>query len=273
MRKMQCVSGRLALSLALAALMLPTSPGAIDRGADGKFEERRSVHFRVLQDVDIDQVTGPNGSRRFEREVTEALEDAYRRVHKTLDIRPRSRVDVLIYDPGVFEKSYGARFRFRAAGFYDGVIHVRGNTKVDRPLVQTLHHEYFHAALDAVAGRGRVPAWLNEGLAEYFEDLAIGKRGLSSGEHAYLARANRLDAWLPMTTLSQPSFAGLDQDAATLAYLQSYAMIVHLVREHGERRMRSFMRQLIRGSNVQWLLKREYRVTLDELEVNVRAEL
>ena len=72
----------------------------------------------------------------------------------------------------------------------DGVIHVRGHTRVDERLVRTLHHEYTHAALhDAAAGL--FPAWLNEGLAEFFEALAVGKRHLSPGEHAALAGARR----------------------------------------------------------------------------------
>jgi hypothetical protein len=50
-------------------------------------------------------------------------------------------------------------------------------------------------------------------------------------------------------------------------------MIEHLVRRHGERRLRSFMRQLIRGANIDWLLKREFRSSLAEIEESLRAEL
>ena len=50
-------------------------------------------------------------------------------------------------------------------------------------------------------------------------------------------------------------------------------MVEHLVRRHGERRLRSFMRQLIRGANLERLLKREFRISLAELEENLRAAL
>ncbi len=264
---------RLSAVLLLTALLLPGPLAALDRGADGKFDQRRSAHFRLLQDVDIDRRTGRGGSRQFEQAVIETLEDAFRQIHKKLDIRPRGAVDVVIYDPAVFDGTYSDQFRFSAVGFYDGVIHVRGHVEVDRRLVRTLHHEYFHAALDAVSARGRVPAWLNEGLAEWFENLAVGKRRLSSAEHAYLSRANRLGRWLPLSVLSEPTFAGLDDKSATLAYLQSYAMVEHLVRHHGEHRLRRFMRQLVRGAQLEWLLKREFRASLAELEANLRAEL
>ena len=156
---------RLCVFLLLSALLPPSSLAALDRGADGKFHQRRSAHFRLLQDVDIDHRTGRGGSRQFEQAVIEALEDAFRQVHKKLDIRPRGAVDVVVYDPAVFDGTYSDQFRFSTVGFYDGVIHVRGDVEVNRRLVRTLHHEYFHAALDAVSPRGHVPAWLNEGLA------------------------------------------------------------------------------------------------------------
>ena len=50
-------------------------------------------------------------------------------------------------------------------------------------------------------------------------------------------------------------------------------MIEYLVRHHGEYRLRRFMRKLVRGARLEWLLKREYRVSLAELEANLRAEL
>jgi len=53
------------------------SAGAADRGADGRYDERRSSHFVLLQDVDIDRRSGWRGSRRFEIEVLDVLEAAF----------------------------------------------------------------------------------------------------------------------------------------------------------------------------------------------------
>jgi hypothetical protein len=265
---------RIAAALSIS-LLCPTGLGALDRGADGGFDQRRSAHFRLLQDVDIDQVTGPRGSQAFERSVLKELERAYDELRRTLDLRPRQDVKVVIYDPAVFEQAFAKRFRFNAVGFYEagtGVIYVRGNTRVDAALVRTLHHEYCHAALDAAGARGRVPAWLNEGLSQWFENLSIGKRGLSRGEFSHLAEAHRHDTWLPLETISRTTLANLAAEEAGLAYLQSYAMVDYLVREHGDRRMRSFIRQLVRSGNLGALMRREFRVDLNELESAVRAQ-
>ena len=138
--------------------------------------------------------------------------------------------------------------------------------------MRTLHHEYFHAALDSAVAAGRAPAWLNEGLAQYFENLAVGKAGLSPGEGRYLGKASRTDRWLPIEALSTPSFSHLEGDQAGLAYLQAYAMVDRLIHNGGERRMRTFIRKFVRGENVGRLLKREYRLDLDAFEAAVRTD-
>jgi hypothetical protein len=264
---------RLMLMLVLCAA--PASPawaGSRGSGADGQFSERKSSHFRLLQDVDIDRYSGVHGSRRFEQDVLVVLEAAYGEVGDTLAIRPRRELAVVVYDPEIFDQRFGGLFGFRAAGFFDGVIHVRGSTRIDERLVRTLHHEYSHAALHSVAP-GVAPAWLNEGLAEYFERLAAGRRHLSHGENAYLKQAAQNGQWIPMQALSAPSFAHMGGDAASLAYLESYALIEHLIRKSGARDLRTFWERLVKTRNVQRALDRTYRRSLAELEADLLAEV
>ena len=130
-----------ALAAALVAGVLATEVGAKDRGADGSFEKRVSSHFALYQDVDIDRTSGLRGSRNFENQVLETLEAAYDRLDHYLALRPSRRMDVVIYDPQIFDQHFAGMFRFAAAGFYSGTIHVRGGVRVDAALIRTLHHE------------------------------------------------------------------------------------------------------------------------------------
>ena len=262
----------LLLPLGLLCLLAAPASAGRDSGADGEFSERSSKHFRLLQDVDIDRHGGFDGSRQFERSVLRVLEAAYDDVGDSVSIRPRAKVAVVIYDPGIFDQRFQSRFGFRAAGFFDGTIHVRGGTRVDGRLVAVLHHEYLHAALHSVAP-GRVPAWLNEGLAEYFEARAVGKRRLSAREAAGLRNASRNGHWIPMTALSTPSFSHMGADTASLAYLQSYATVDHLVRRHGIRGMQRLCERLVKSRNIDTALRRTYKKTLPEIEADLRAEL
>ena len=174
--------------------------------------------------------------------------------------------------PRTTRAQFARLFGFRTAGFFDGTIRVRGSTRVDTRLVATLHHEYTHAALDSIAS-GSWPAWLNEGLSEYFEARALGRRGLSSSQYATLVRARQGDHWIPLSALSTPSFSHLGGHEASLAYLESYAMIAHLVRRHGDRDLRALVKRIGRTRNAALALKRIYKRSLPELEADLLKEL
>jgi hypothetical protein len=265
--------GRSALALAAAVALAAGAAWAAERGADGTFDQRRSAHFNLYQDVDIDETGGFHGSRRFEQEVLDELERAFDRLDRLLDLRPGRRIDVVVYDPAAFDRQFNGRFRFQAAGFYHGVIRVRGDTRLTVELSRVLHHELVHAALDAAAPSLIFPGWVNEGGAEWFEARALGKRGLSSGERAALARLAEGGALLTLESLNIQSFAGMGAERARIAYLQSYALIDYLVRSYGERKLSNFYAGLMRSRNLERALDRVYRLDSRSLEASYLAEL
>ena len=255
------------VGLACAALLFAGEAApARNRGADGEFEKRESKHFVLYQDVDIDKSSGFHGSRRFEKLVLETLERAYRELDDHLGLRPRGRIQVIVYDPALFDANFSGRFRFSAAGFYNGTIYVRGGTKVDARLTRTLYHELVHAAFDAEAPNLVLPAWLNEGIAEWFEARAVGKRGLSPREDGVLARVAAAGQLFTLWELSDPSFARLGGDNARLAYLQSYGFIEYLATRYGDDSLRRLCSTLIRKRDLDRAVKLTYRSELDELE-------
>jgi hypothetical protein len=266
---MTVASSRLALAAALlpaAALLVAAPAGARDRGADGEFDKRESPHFVLFQDVDIDRSGGFHGSRRFERKVLDVLEGAYDELNALLGMRPARRMQVMIYDPALFDAQFASRFRFSAAGFYNGTIYVRGGTRVDAQLIRTLHHELVHAAFDAEAPSLALPAWLNEGIAEWFEARAVGKRGISAREDAILAHFGQQGQLFSLWDLDAPSFVGFGPDAARLAYLQSYAFVEFLARSKGDASLRRLCDALLRKRNLERAFKVTYRDSLLDME-------
>ena len=246
---------------------------AAARGADGKFEKRTSSHFNLYQDVAIDESSGLRGSRRFEQMVLAELEGAYDRLQALLGLEPSRAIDVVIYAPAIFDRQFSGLFRFPAAGFYHGVIRVRGDTVLGTALSRVLHHELVHAALDAAMPVTVLPAWLNEGLAEWFEARAAGKRYLSERELAVLAHYRRAGGLFSLAQLSTPSFAGFGPDAAALAYLQSYGMLEFLSHVSSERALRVLVEEIVRTRNLPRALRRAFRADLPELEAGFQAEL
>ncbi len=274
MRKPAC---RLALVHALAAVVgvwAPTLSYAIgDTGADGEFERRDSFHFVLYQDVDLDESSGIRGSRHFEQKILRELEAAYDRLDALLKLRPDRKIEVYLWDPGIFDARFAGLFRFPAAGFYGGAIHVRGDEEVTPRLVKVLHHELVHAAFDAEAPRVDLPAWMNEGMAEWFEARALGKRSLSGSERNALTRAARQGALFSLADLSVPTLGRFSPDAAHLAYLQSYAFIDFLVDTYGERDLVQFWSAVLRARSIERAARRAYRRDVVDLEKDFHRSL
>jgi len=257
---------RVVAGVASVLLAFAESAAGLGGGADGNFERRESSHFLLLQDVDIDETSGLRGSRRFEQQVLDSLERGYDGLDRYLGLRPRRKLDVVIYDPAIFDRQFAGLFRFAAAGFYSGIIRVRGSDQFHQGLSRVLHHELVHAALDAAAPSMVFPGWLNEGLAEWFEARTHGKRRLSSGELAALRRTAQSGQMIPFTSLGGASFAGLSGGTAQLAYLQSYALMEYLGRTHGERALRELCLELLRTGDLSRTLRRVFRADLASLE-------
>jgi len=150
---------------------------------------------------------------------------------------------------------------------------VRGDTRVTLGLQQVLHHELVHAAFDGLAPSLVLPGWFNEGVAQWFEARATGKRRLSRGELAALQRVARSGGLLGFAGLSASSFAGYGREAATVAYLESYGWIEHLARRHGERRLRDWVRDVVRDRRLERSFRRTFRFELAELPERFVADL
>ena len=67
----------------------------------------------LYQDVAIDEASGLRGSRRFEQMVLAELEAAYDRLHALLGLEPPRPIDVVIYDPAIFDRQFAGLFPFR----------------------------------------------------------------------------------------------------------------------------------------------------------------
>jgi hypothetical protein len=261
------------VTLVVALALASGAAGARDRGADGNFTQRTSAHFVLLQDVDIDESGGFHGSRRFEQQVLDELEDAYDDLDRLLGLRPERAIEVVIYDPNVFDRQFRGLFKFGAAGFYHGVIRIRGGTRLTSELSRVLHHELVHAAFHGASPSLVYPGWVNEGTAEWFEARALGKRSLSLGEWAVLGEAVENGGLLPIEALNVRSFGRMEPETARLAYVQSYALIDHLARHYGERTLPRFYDALIRSRNLDRALERVYRIDSTTLAARLQQEL
>ena len=129
------------------------------------------------------------------------------------------------------------------------------------PFVHEVTHLLLGEALDSPFAR--VPAWLNEGLAMYFESGAHRREPV-------VEQAARDDKLMRLSAMNnQP---GRPRDVS-LFYAQSWSLVDHMIDAFGVERMSALLAALGDGSRVDEAVPEVYGFSLQELESRWRSRL
>lgn len=143
-----------------------------ERAAEGSFRRADSQHFVLRFDGERDDRAGDM--------MLDLLEESIDDLSRELDTYVREPVTVILYTREEFHET--TQTPREVAGLFDGKIRlpVGGVERISPALRRVTRHELVHALLH-VKGRGQVPRWLHEGLAQLLEprtaagvDPAIG---------------------------------------------------------------------------------------------------
>ncbi|MGI5862641.1 MAG: tetratricopeptide repeat protein [Myxococcales bacterium] len=139
------------------------------------------VRVQEIHNFVFTYLAGKRNARQmsdFERKVERLLEKTYDFVCGELGHRIEKRTEVKLYSREEYAAAYGATPQAQAAGFWDGQkIVINGGSTVDERFAEVMVHEFTHAVVTDIAGHGRVPRWVNEGLAEHMRLKASGQDG------------------------------------------------------------------------------------------------
>lgn len=128
-------------------------------------------------------------------------------------------------------------------------------------IIHEMAHLLLHEAVDSPLAR--VPSWLNEGLAMYFEEG-------SADRHPELVSAQRRGDLLPLRSMfSQP---GRPRDVH-LFYAKSRSVVGYMMDEHGVDVMTDLLARLDRGEGIEEAVRASYGMSLDELDRRWEADL
>ena len=130
----------------------------------------------------------------------------------------------------------------------------------------TVAHEFTHLLVAQAAGRGhrQIPAWLNEGLAEYgnidpsFSYDGALRRAIESG------RLNPL--WYQRTFVGKPS-------DIIAAYGQASSVVQHMISRHGNGKMAELMRAMHATQDIDKALGQVYSLDQHSLDAEWRDAL
>ena len=226
-----------------------------DREEEAQYQENESAHFTLRY----------NGAAEplLARDVLRTLERHFAAIESELSYAPPDPIGVVLYTQQAFADITQAPAWVGALN--DGRIRVpvQGLSSVTPELSRVLRHELTHSFVQQKA-RGRAPAWIQEGLAQWVE----GKR--SDGTAAALAR---MAASSPEEVSAH--FTGdwmkMPNETAAAAYAWALANVECVVHAGGMTDMQRIMERLAAGEAPETAVKAVTRddypaLTADTLE-------
>jgi tetratricopeptide (TPR) repeat protein len=148
-----------------------------------------------------------------------------------------------------------------------------GTGASDNPY-RVIYHEYVHQLVDNNLGRGSVPPWFNEGLAEYYSTFEVTEDrkvhlGNLIANHIYLLRERK---FIPLKNLFEVNDYSLDrnkQEAKWVFYAESWALVHYLILGNEGRRlpqMNRFLDLLAKKTPVDDAVAQAFQTTTAALE-------
>lgn len=228
------------LAAALLALLAGPAPAAdveISWDKDLAFEWDRASYEKTLREL----------VRRSEADVSAWLG------------WPRTRpLEVKVVTRARYEAQFGSAVAAATGARYSrGVIEVNGGKRLDGWFAGMLSHELTHALLDDRRSIGRLPIWLNEGLAERLGFRARGQERLDSTQRQQLEVALQQRRLVPL-----PVAGGMDE----LRYLQGYAAVLFLEQKVGKDKLLAVVRRVLERGTLDEALDAELRWSVRKLE-------
>jgi tetratricopeptide (TPR) repeat protein len=216
-----------------------------DAGIHGSFDELRYERFRILFEG--------HDERSLAMDATRVFNSAFFRIAGRLGEYPSGTIVAVLYTEQQFRDV--TRAPKWSGGAYDGRIRmpVAGAAQQPELFEKDLTHELTHAVIAGIARTG-VPAWLNEGLAQYFD---------GTDANAARRRMRALGRAIPLKHL-EGGFGGLGAADAQVAYDESL-LAVTLIAERPGFGWTRLLHQLEDGGSVEDAL-RSFGFSYEDLE-------
>jgi hypothetical protein len=210
------------------------------------------------------------GSDSFAQALMDTCQEGLARLTRDIGTYPEMPIKIYIYASTddlkgamIFPQEWTGGVAFMAFGIIAIGIPPSNLDWGKRALVHELTHLVVHQA--TFSPYGRLPLWLDEGLAMYNEGE------LDPIFRSYLEEAISEDELISVRSLCSPFSAYSEK--AYLSYAQSYSLVEYLLDNYGQDNMLDLLAILKQGSTYDEAMTEVYDFNMDGLDARWRATL
>lgn len=251
-----------------AAAVDPNIPGLtemIDKATredsiESAFDNRSSRQFKVSYEGKVNEQAA--------RDAMQILSRALYQIGRDLRYNSKRPFAVVLYNQDQYRAATEAPGW--SSGLYDGKIRVplkaNGSNEIDRRvLTTTLRHELTHAIVIELAGN-KVPAWLNEGLAMYYEREAADRDPRAKADRLAILKMIGGDERISVLALPASFTKMTDSGRVERAYLLSRSFVQWTAERYRPYKFRDLLASLGAGMSIDDALVKVYGKNLETLE-------
>jgi hypothetical protein len=198
----------------------------------------------------------------YEKSLGELVRSSQDEVSAWLGWTLTGRLQVHVLTRERYEAQFGSDAAWnRAAHYARGAIYVNGGARLDGSFQGMMVHETAHAFLDHAGTGGRLPAWVNEGIAERLGFRRRAQEALATTQVGQLEDALEHGFLTPLPARGPLSRFG---------YLQSFATILYLEQKYGKDQLLRVVRRTLDKGSFEQALDAELRLSVAQLEGGFR---
>ncbi|MCD6568499.1 MAG: peptidase MA domain-containing protein [Dehalococcoidia bacterium] len=210
------------------------------------------------------------GNSSFAAELMDTCETGLARLTEEMGIHPEDSIKIYVYASSedlrgamIFPMEWTGGAAYTEFGI---VVIGISQSQLDwgkRALVHELTHLIVHQA--TFSPYGRLPTWLDEGLAVYNEGE------LDPSLRSWLDKAISEDALISVRSLCSPF--STDPEKAYISYAESYCLVKYLMGDYGGDRMMEMLMLFKQGTTCDEALTEVYGFDIEGLNVRLREAL
>jgi hypothetical protein len=248
-------------------LLFSTTPVFAENSKVGNSPELGRFRLRSNPSLEGDSAKFPYS--KIEQHLLSNLDRAEEEFSRIFGVRLSDPIIVELTTRAEFVKKLNAPLHTEAL-YFRGRIYIAIDDA--RPLinVRTLRHEFVHA-LVAQMGDGRTPAWLDEGLAQYFEGIPLrDQSNLNKFLKVVASRRHAEITAVPELSELHDGFGSWEEDIARLAYGKSLFATRRLIEDYGLSSLREYLQRCSSGGTHDDAFLSSFRLTEQQFDKSLR---